>query len=160
MRLAARSARSILSRSRLLRAESDSAPERARGRGGREVARALGCPKWLWSPLMGTAELGMWDGSGGKSVAVIARDFNPAVIGEVGGKLSIRTKAGGYPDPQVKQVLACQSIILFDKRKGLYARRSWAHWFTPDRSWAWLTSARRGWARELLPERGWALWLC
>ena len=59
----------------------------------------------------------MWDGSGGKSVAEIARDFNPAVIGEVGGKLSIRTKAGGYPDPQVKQVLACQSIILFDKRK-------------------------------------------
>ena len=117
LRLAARSARSILSRSRLLRAESDSAPERARGRGGREVARALGCSKWLWSPLMGTAELGMWDGSGGKSVAEIARDFNPAVIGEVGGKLSIRTKAGGYPDPQVKQVLACQSIILFDKRK-------------------------------------------
>ena len=117
LRLAARSARSILSRSRLLRAESDSAPERARGRGGREVARALGCSKWLWSPLIGTAGLGMWDGSGGKSVAEIARDFNPAVIGEVGGKLSIRTKAGGYPDPQVKQVLACQSIILFDKRK-------------------------------------------
>ena len=67
---------------------------------------------------MGTTELGMSDGSGGKGVAEIARDCNSAVCGEVGGSLSSRTKAGGYPDPQVKTGLGLSAHnILWEKKK-------------------------------------------